>query len=235
MKIVMLNGQNHKGSSYRIGKMIAEKIQGENEVREFFFPRDLNHFCTGCYQCIENLESCPFYFEKKVILDAVHQADILIVTTPTYCRQMSASLKAFFDLNFDGWMVHRPMSSMFTKKAVILSTSAGSSPKAAMRGVQNALRNMGVPEITRLGMRVQAMNWEGVSAKKKAALEKKTAAIARKLSKGKKPAVGWKTRFLFWSMGMLHRKGWNSSPTETAYWKERGWLDGKKPWKLGQR
>ena len=41
MKIVMLNGQNHKGSSYHIGRMIADKVSGDNEIREFFFPKDL--------------------------------------------------------------------------------------------------------------------------------------------------------------------------------------------------
>lgn len=58
MKIVMLNGQNHKGSSYHVGRSIVDKIKGENEVTEFFFPKDLNHFCMGCYQCIEDVTKC---------------------------------------------------------------------------------------------------------------------------------------------------------------------------------
>lgn len=61
MRIVMLNGQNHKGSTYQIGRMIADKIAGDNEITEFFFPRDLNHFCVGCYNCIEDETACPFY------------------------------------------------------------------------------------------------------------------------------------------------------------------------------
>ena len=36
MKIVMLNGQNHRGSTYNIGRIIADKIEGENEITEFF-------------------------------------------------------------------------------------------------------------------------------------------------------------------------------------------------------
>ena len=32
MKIVMLNGQNHKGSTYHIGRMIIDKISGETET-----------------------------------------------------------------------------------------------------------------------------------------------------------------------------------------------------------
>ena len=54
MRIVLIHGQNHKGSSYHIGKMKADTISGKKEVSEFFLPRDLNHFCLGCYQCIEN-------------------------------------------------------------------------------------------------------------------------------------------------------------------------------------
>ena len=35
----MINGQNHKGSTYHIGKMLADKLGGE--VTEFFLPKDL--------------------------------------------------------------------------------------------------------------------------------------------------------------------------------------------------
>ena len=230
MKIVTLNGQNHKGSTYHIGRMIADRIEGENEITEFFFPRDLNHFCAGCYRCIEDAAACPYYGEKKAILDAVDAADLLIVTTPTYCLHMSAPLKAFFDLTFDMWMSHRPMASMFRKKAVIVSTSAGSSVKSAVKDVRDALFWMGVPRIVTYGMAVHAMNWQEVPEKKKAKTEKDTAIIAKKLSSAK-PAVGFKTRFMFTMMGKMQKKGWNASPAETEYWKEKGWLDGKKPWK----
>ena len=67
-KIVMLYGQNHKGSTYNIARMILEKIEGEKTVTEFFFPRDLNHFCQGCYSCIEDMKLCPFYEEKEKII-----------------------------------------------------------------------------------------------------------------------------------------------------------------------
>ena len=230
MKIVMLNGQNHRGSSYHIGRAVIDRIEGEKEVTEFFFPKDLDHFCLGCYRCIEDAAACPFYEEKKVILDAIDGADLLVVTTPTYCMHVSAPLKAFFDLTFDLWMSHRPMASMFTKRAVIVSTAAGTGTGSAMKDVQDALVYMGVPKIVKYGLSVQAMNWEGVDRKKKAKIERDAARIAKQLSTDKAPAVGIRTRFLFRMMGMLQKKGWNSSPVETAYWKEKGWLDGKKPW-----
>ena len=230
MKIVMLNGQNHRGSSYHIGRAVIDRIEGEKEVTEFFFPKDLDHFCLGCYRCIEDAAACPFYEEKKVILDAIDGADLLVVTTPTYCMHVSAPLKAFIDLTFDLWMSHRPMASMFTKRALIVSTAAGTGTGSAMKDVQDALVYMGVPKIVKYGLSVQAMNWEGVDRKKKAKIERDAARIAKQLSTDKAPAVGIRTRFLFRMMGMLQKKGWNSSPVETAYWKEKGWLDGKKPW-----
>lgn len=231
MKIVMLNGQNHKGSSYTIGKKIIDKIDGEKEVREFFFPKDLNHFCIGCYNCIEDETSCPFFDEKKVILDALYEADIIIATTPTYCMHVSAPFKAFIDLTFDNWMVHRPVKSMFYKKAVVVSTSAGSSPKRAMKEIEDALFNMGVPSITKYGLSVQAMNWEEISDKKKAMIDKKTTRISKKLSKGNKPGIGIKTKIVFNFMGFLQRSGMGSSPVEYDYWENQGWFNGKRPWK----
>ena len=231
MKIVMLNGQNHKGSTYHIGRMIADKIVGDNEIREFFFPRDLNHFCMGCYQFIENEKACHYYVEKKVILDAIEEADLLIVTTPTYCMHVSAPLKSFIDLSFDYWMSHRPRKSMFTKRAVIVSTSAGSSPKSAMKDVEDALFYMGVPSITKYGVAVQAMNWDGIKASKKEKIDKDTTRIAQKMNNVEKPRVGIKTRFVFNMMRMMQKNGWGSSPVEKVYWEQNGWLGSKRPWK----
>lgn len=49
MKIVLINGVNHKGSTYNIAKKLADKIGGE--IKEFFLPKDFNNFCTSCKQC----------------------------------------------------------------------------------------------------------------------------------------------------------------------------------------
>lgn len=230
MRIVLIHGQNHKGSSYHIGKMIADTISGKKEVSEFFLPRDLNHFCLGCYQCIENDENCPFYSEKAVIMKAVEAADLLIFTTPTYCLRASAPMKSFMDLTFTYWMSHRPRKSMFSKKAVVVSTAAGSGAKSATKDVATALFYWGVPYIKSYGIAVQAMNWDMVSAKNKEKIQKDVARLAKKLSNGKKPYVGIKTRFIFKMMGLMQSAGFGSSPIEKEYWEKNGWLGRKRPW-----
>ena len=82
MKIVMIHGQNHKGSTWNVANTLINNITCEKEVEEFFLPRDLDHFCLGCYRCIEGRDKCPYWEEKKRIDDAILTADLLILTTP---------------------------------------------------------------------------------------------------------------------------------------------------------
>ena len=96
MRITLIHGQNHMGSTYHIGRLLAEQFEN-SDIQEFFLPKDLNHFCVGCYKCIDNDEDCPFYTEKNRIMQAVEDADLLIFTTPTYCMRASASMKAFIE------------------------------------------------------------------------------------------------------------------------------------------
>ena len=167
MKIVMIHGQNHKGSTYKIGRMIANKISREDDIVEFFLPRDLNHFCLGCYACMEDVTKCPFYEEKNKIMTAVESADLLIFTTPTYCLRASAPMKSFIDLTFNYWMIHRPRKCMFSKRAIVVSTAAGIGTKSAIKDITTTLLYWGVPSVITYGISVQAMNWTGVADKKK--------------------------------------------------------------------
>ena len=231
MKIVMIHGQNHKGSTYMIGRMLAEKLGKEEEITEFFLPRDLNHFCTGCYTCIEDATRCPYYEEKNRIMSEVEQADILIFTTPTYCLRASAPMKSFIDLTFNYWLAHRPRKCMFSKKAVVISTCAGSGAKTAVKDVQDALFNWGVPYIVPYGIGVQAMNWAGVNEKKKQKIEADITKIATKVSGKKAVKPGIKTKAMFGLMRMMQKANLGSGEVERAYWEEQGWLDKARPWK----
>ena len=47
MRIVLIHGQNHKGSTYHISELLVEQFEN-SDIQEFFLPRDLEHFCLGC-------------------------------------------------------------------------------------------------------------------------------------------------------------------------------------------
>lgn len=229
MKTVLIHGQNHKGSSYHIGRMLAEQFP-QSEMSEFFLPKDLEHFCIGCYACIRNEEKCPFYGEKKRIMDEIETADLLIFTTPTYCLRASAPMKTFMDLTFTYWMSHRPRRCMFSKKAAVISTAAGAGMRSATKDIQTALFYWGIPYIKEYGVAVQAMSWEQVSDQKKDRIKRDIEKLANKISKNQNPRAGIKTRFVFGVMRMMQNKGLGSSPEDKEYWKTNGWLDKKRPW-----
>ena len=69
MKIVVINGQNHKGNTWNVANILLQNMTCEKDVKEFFLPRDLNHFCTGCYSCLKGRDRCPFWDEKKKLDD----------------------------------------------------------------------------------------------------------------------------------------------------------------------
>ena len=231
MKIVMIHGQNHKGSTWNIANLLLQKLPGEKEVKEYFLPRDMNHFCSGCYACLEARERCPYWREKEPMLHQMRETDLLILTSPNYCMMPSAPMKAFLDLFFTNWMSHKPLREMFSKRAVVISSAAGAGAKKAAKLIGNNLANWGIPEIHLYAAVVNAMNWDMVPSGKKARMEKDMDKLARQLSRRGKVTVGMKTRILFWFYGGMQKAGWGASPTEKQYWIENGWLSGGRPWK----
>ena len=231
MKIVVINGQNHKGKTWNVANILLQNMTCEKDVKEFFLPRDLNHFCTGCYSCLKGRDRCPFWDEKKKLDDALLEADLLILTTPNYCMMPSAPMKAFLDLFFTNWMSHKPYAEMFSKRAVVISTAAGAGAGKAAKLVGNVLTNWGIPEVTTYGISVNAMNWETTPEKKRAKINKDMKKLAAKLSSEKAVRVGVKTWFIFWMMGGMQKADWGADPSEKDYWESKGWLKGAKPWK----
>jgi len=229
MKICIINGQNHKGSTYHIQALVCEHLGEGNEFSEFFLPRDLNHFCLGCFSCLEGDEKCPFYEEKRYLTEKMEEADILIVTTPNYCMLPSAPLKAFIDLTFSYWMPHRPRESMMHKKALVISSAAGMGASSAIKGVKKALFYMGVPCILSYPVIVNAKSWSEVSVKQKAVIAKKAEKLALELKKKKVRGMKLRQRFLF-SLMALNQKNNTYAPYEKEWWQSRGWLDGEHPW-----
>jgi len=233
MKTVIVHGQNHKGSSYNIGRALANKVATEDEITEFFLPKDLNHFCLGCYRCLESETKCPFYDEKHVIESAIESAELLIFTTPTYCMRASAPMKSFIDLTFINWMPHRPKKYMFQKKAVVVSTAAGAGASKAIKDITTCLFFWGVPYIKTLGFNIQAMSWEEISAGKRQKIEKSIDKLCNKLKKVKIPKVGFRTKFVFNLMRLnINNKDYISTPmaNDYWYWHNNGWLEKKRPW-----
>lgn len=107
MRTTIVHGQNHRGSTYHVAWMLAEKLGGE--ITEFFLPRDFGSFCTGCCTCFTQSETqCPHYQKLLPITRALDGADIIILASPVYVYHVTGAMKALLDHYGYRWMVHRP-------------------------------------------------------------------------------------------------------------------------------
>mgnify|MGYP002616856423 FL=1 len=230
MNIVIINGQNHKGSTYHIGRMLAERVGGD--IAEFFLPRDFSDYCVGCSQCFEvAAEKCPHYEAQQPILKAMDAADLIILTSPVYVYHASAPMKNFLDHQGHRWLVHRPKAEMFTKQAVCISTAAGAGMKSTNKDMADSLFFWGVPKIYEMGFAVRAINWNGVTDKTRVKIDRQVDKVARQIRShygNAKP--GLKTKAWFYAMRMVQSKfGWCAP--DVKYWNEMGWTKKVRPWK----
>ena len=229
MKIVIINGVNHKGSTYGITHMLTDKLNGE--VKEFFLPRDFGEFCLGCTQCfMKDNKLCPHYEKLKPLTEALLEADLIILDSPVYVYHASGAMKAFLDHYGYMWMAHRPEESMFKKQAVVISTAAGAGMKSTMKDMADSLFFWGVAKTYKLGYAVRAINFKSIKPKLIKKIDKDTTKIAKEIiKKNHKVKPGLKTKGFFAIMRMIEKNGFN--PVDVKYWKEKGWLSKKRPWK----
>ena len=228
MKIVIIHGQSHKGSTYHVANMVAEKLNGE--ITEFFLPKDFGQFCAGCTNCFVKSETdCPHYSQLEPITKAIDDADVIIMASPVYVFHATGAMKNFLDHYGYRWMVHRPEEKMFRKQAVIVSTAAGMGMKSTNKDIADSMFFWGIAKIYKYGIAVAETSFDKVSDKKKQQIEKKISKLAVKIrNKQGKVKPGVKTKGLFNIMRLVQKNGWNQADVD--YWQEKGWLDKKRPW-----
>lgn len=229
MKITMIHGQSHKGSTYHIAQLLAAKLEGE--ITEFFLPKDFDSFCVGCTNCFGKSEHlCPHYKKLLPLTEALDAADVIILASPVYVYHASGAMKAFLDHYGYRWMVHRPEESMFHKQAVCISTAAGGGMKSTNKDMADSAFFWGVAKTYKYGVGVRAVSWDTVNDKIKQRIEKRTDSLARKIKSNYgtiKPSI--KTKAFFSIMRLAQKNGWNEA--DKNYWIEKGWTGKKRPWK----
>lgn len=208
----------------RLGALYSE---GSNRRRQY----ENNNYTWSKPQRL-NLSHCP-YAGRKIngeMTDALDEADVIILASPVYVYHATGAMKAFLDHYGYRWMVHCPEESMFKKQGVCISTAAGAGTKSTNKDMEDSLFFWGVAKRYKYGVSVAAVNWKGVSDKKKSTIDKATSKMAKKIVNNYghvKPGI--KTRGFFWLMHLVQRKGFN--PCDVEYWKAKGWTGKKRPWK----
>ena len=231
MKVVVINGTEIKGCTYQIKEMFLSVLRDGNEITEFYLPKDLPHFCTGCKTCFfEDENLCPHAEYTMAIWKVILQADLLVFAAPVYALRTPAQMKALLDHFCCHWMVHRPDKAMFTKRAVILTNSIGAPNSSAQKDIATSLKWMGVSDVHRLGFGLMdGVIWDELSGKRRNKIKSKTVKLAKKYVAVQPGRMGIRVRVLFLICKMLHKANLQKEEIPSAdnqHWIQNGWLKG---------
>lgn len=235
MKITVIYATERKNNSttYKLAQTAINTLRKNDEVREFFLPRDMNHFCRGCYQCFEgHPEKCGGYNEIHLIKEAMNESDLIIFTAPVYVFHIPGQLKALLDHFAYEWIVHRPNGKMFTKQALIITTAAGGGMKSTLKDIKHSMDFWGVARLYTYSATTWHPGKTELTGKVTADMEKHMLKICSKIQKSYgKVKPRFKVKLLFYTLGVWMHKKLGMDSIDSRYWKEQGWLDKERPWK----
>lgn len=231
MKIAVINGSPRKGNTYAITRLFKNEMMncGEIEFIEFFLPKDLPRFCTGCFNCFTHVDGeykCPHAEFTIPILNSMLEADALIFTSPVYVLSESGGIKAFLDHYGFIFIVHRARPEMFSKKAYILSTTAGAGTGNAIKTIKTSLQFWGINRVYSSGFSLRG-NWDNMPDKRHSNFETKIKNKARnfyrEISSGKRHSPYVKIRIMFYFLRNMIKK-YDIMSSDKQYWLENNWF-----------
>lgn len=234
MKICIIHGSPRKGNTHRATQIFKEQLKknGDIEFTEFFLPKDMPNFCCGCYNCFDNGEDkCPHAQYTQPIANAIREADGIILTSPVYVLAESGAIKALLDHYGYLYMAHRPMEEMFSKVAMVISTTAGTGTNHAIKTISRTLNWWGIKRIYKCGFTIPAKSWNEMKISRQQRFEKILSQKANKfyktVEKRKQLHSRIFTKFIFSIMKKM-MSGYQDDHPDKAYWVKKGWLSGRK-------
>lgn len=229
MKITVINGTEIKGCTYHIKEIFLEELRHGNDVKEFYLPKDLPFFCSGCKRCfVSNELLCPHAKYVNKIWSSMLEADLLVFTSPVYALRTTAQMKSLLDHLCVHWMVHRPDESMFKKRAVILSNAVGIFNGGAQKDISTSLMWLGVSRIKKLKFALlDGVFWQELSDSRRNKIIRRTKRLAKKYKKIHAVHMGIKVRFLFQVAKNMHKSTAKKEielSADNQYWVVKGWI-----------
>jgi multimeric flavodoxin WrbA len=233
MKVVIVHGSPRKGNTYKATLLFREEMQrlGEIEFVDFFLPKDMPEFCSGCMSCfLRGEEECPHAEYTMPILEQMASADALIFTTPVYVLSLSGCMKSFLDHYAYIFIVHRAKTEMFKKKAFIISSTVGAGTKAAIKTISTSLKYWGVNRVYSYSFATFGDEWDDMKTDKKEKLKKqiskKAIAFYHEVDSGKRHTPYLHIRIMYLLSKYIMKKYTDDSSLDKKYWIEKGWYKG---------
>jgi multimeric flavodoxin WrbA len=100
MKILLISSSPHKekSSTFQLAKDVLKGLAQEGVNTEIIHLEDLHmFFCKHCEACHKEILNCILEDDVPQVLDKMLNADGIILASPNYINQVTASMKALFE------------------------------------------------------------------------------------------------------------------------------------------
>lgn len=238
MKIVVVNGTEKKGVTFKLKEAFLERFRQTAVIKEFYLPKDLPTFCAGCTTCfVEGEDKCKDDPYLAPIREAILNADLLVFTSPAYVMHTTGAMKSFLDHMAFLWMPHRPNPLMFSKRAVVITQCLGAGAKSTAKDIKDSLSWWGISKIFEFHTHLMSdILWDKLPYRKQIKIRKQIEKFSSRIVKinFNKPAhTKLKTKLKFYICRMIQKSIYKKQveSLDCKYWFEQGWLKRKRPWK----
>ncbi len=100
MKVLLISSSPHKekSSTFLLATEVLRGLEEEGVSSQVLHLDDFRvFFCKHCEECHKNILRCSLKDSVAMILDKMLDADGIILASPNYINQVTASMKALFD------------------------------------------------------------------------------------------------------------------------------------------
>jgi len=99
--VCILGSPRINGNSTLLANRFCEKAREKGaSVRTFALNKLTYRGCQACMACKKKLERCVLDDDLKPALEAIRDADVLVMASPVYFGEVSSQTKAFIDRTF---------------------------------------------------------------------------------------------------------------------------------------
>jgi len=100
MQVLLISSSPHKekSSTFLLAKEVLRGLNEEGIASEILHLDDFRvFFCKHCEACHKKLLRCSLKDDVNMILQKMLKADAILLASPNYINQVTASMKALFD------------------------------------------------------------------------------------------------------------------------------------------
>lgn len=104
-KVLILSGSPRKGGNSDVlcDEFMKGAVESGNTVEKIFVRSRRIAPCNACYFCRDNGGKCAIKDDMAEILEKMHWADVIVMSSPVYFYSIDAQMKTVIDRTLAQW------------------------------------------------------------------------------------------------------------------------------------